>query len=204
MLYGDLAAHGADVYNLPFDVYARDIGARFTRVGDDFVIAIPGTRGFVNWLTDLNWLPDLFVPIGPYHSGFGADIVALAPLVRDAIPAGVRPVLVGHSLGGAVAQGVAACLALWGYKPAVLTMGAPRGPVRGNIWFSHLISKCSATVAFERRGDVVPNTPGPILFKHPVAGIPLGEAIDTLDPSINHAVARYVTDIRAAYPTSEI
>jgi pimeloyl-ACP methyl ester carboxylesterase len=102
-----------------------------TQADGTVVVAFRGTvpDDLEDWLRDIDALPER-VPglpaMGWCHAGFLAGGIGLLALFRDHL-AGKRVVLVGHSLGGALAIIVAGLLTAADTPPAlVVTFEAPR------------------------------------------------------------------------------
>jgi len=175
-------------------------------VAADGTTAIVAFRGSV---TVLDWLRDfLFAPVavrahpqlGRCHAGFLNGAESIADAVAGAVDA--RPfVLTGHSLGGALAVGVAGLLICAGVAPdAVVTFGAPRF---GMARFAALLEP------YPVRQYVRGNDPVPVL---PFDVPPEWAFLDTSDPPLRigkaqadrfacHHIDGYVADV-AAYLAS--
>ena len=108
---------------------------QFERSGKShLVFAIRGTRpeyGLADIITDANFSANRLMPqVGPVHSGFYDVYSSLKPTLanaRDEIQAADYVHVVGHSLGGAIANLVAIHIARSaGKKVRLYTFGAPR------------------------------------------------------------------------------
>ena len=166
--------------------------------GDEIAVVIPGTHPdeLLDWLRDLDAWPDWFAGIGPCHSGFASGGLALWARLKAKgdLPAGKRIVYTGHSLGGALAQVLAACHAAEGRSPCrLVTFGAPRVAFGLNFRFGRLVRSALEAVEYRRAGDPVPDVPSRPLFKHPTRGVEIGEA--RADPIENHSIGLYADDL---------
>jgi len=52
-------------------------------------------------------------------------------------------------------------------------------------------------IEYRRAGDIVPDLPGRLLFRHPTPGLHIGKAVATIDPAVNHSIDRYAADLTA-------
>jgi pimeloyl-ACP methyl ester carboxylesterase len=196
----DLALLAKAAYRGPQSVTVGDARACLVPRGDELVVVCPGTHTteIADWIRDLNWWPEWFTAIGPCHRGFGSGAVALWTRIRRELPAGGRVIYCGHSLGGALAQGLAALHAAEGRQPfRLVTFGAPRMPIAGNWAMTHLARLGLEAVEYRRAGDIVPNLPSRLLFRHPTAGFLIGAAVAAFDPAVNHSIDRYAADLAA-------
>jgi hypothetical protein len=198
----------AATYLLPATLPVPASGAyvRITTAADG-VTSIVAFRGSV---TVLDWLRDFFFApvavrahpqLGRCHAGFLDGAESSADAVADAVRAGPF-VLTGHSLGGALAAGVAGLLICAGLAPeAVVTFGAPRF---GMARFAALL-KPYAVRQYVRGNDPVPTVP----FDVP----PDWAFLDSRDPPLRvgkaqadrfacHHIEGYVADV-AAYLTDQ-
>jgi hypothetical protein len=177
-----------------------DIRAVGTQVGDEFVVAIPGTTDLQGWLDDFSIWPRVFPTIGTYHEGFGKWGLALAQLVLPAVGASGRLVIAGHSLGGALALVLAACSAARKRPPArVLTFGCPRGAFMGNMVAGPLVRSALEAVEYRNWGDPIPDVPPWPTWKHAVKGTMLGAPIHDLAGSMqDHAIQLYSAHLKGA------
>ena len=108
--------------------WAGELSALYTIAGDRRVIAIPGTKREIGeWLRDFDAWPVWDSALGICHRGFrdGAwGLWRLSPLA-DADFYGA--IIVGHSLGGALALLLGGILMAERITPAaIVTFGAPR------------------------------------------------------------------------------
>lgn len=156
-------------------------------------------------VTPLDWARDFFFApvevrdhpqLGRCHAGFLNDAESIVDAVEHTISASPF-VLTGHSLGGALAVGVAALLVCAGIEPdAVVTFGAPRV---GMARFAALL-KDYPVRQYVRGNDPVPTVPWDVP--------PEWAFLDTRDPPIRigvaqadrfacHHIGGYVDDVTA-------
>ena len=164
----------------------------------EVVVVMPGTHPSdpLDWLRDLAAWPAWVSGIGPLHSGFGGGAASLWPkLVKDLPPYGLIT-YTGHSLGGALAQGVAAIHARrWhDVQFRFVTFGAPRISFL-NAWFGRLARSGVEAVEYQRSGDIVPDVPLRPLYRNPTKPLAIGASCG--DFVENHSVALYAADIAA-------
>jgi len=177
-----------------------DIRAVGTQVGDEFVVACPGTTDLAGWLKDFSAWPKSFPLIGTYHEGFGMWGLKLGDLALKDLPTTGRVVFAGHSLGAQLAQVLAACYAsLTGRKARVVTFGCPRGAFMGNITAGALVRSGLEAVSYRNAGDPVCEVPPWPMWKHNVRLTDLGDHVHALAPAMSdHAIALYQTNVRLA------
>ena len=177
-----------------------DVRAVRTKIGDETVVAIPGTVNIEQWLIDFSAWPKSFPYIGTYHEGFGLWGLKLAELVLPALPASGRVVLAGHSLGAELAQVSAAAYASAKGKIApmrVVTFGCPRGAFIGNITAGGLVRSGLEAVSYRNAGDPVCEVPPWPMWKHNVRLTTIGAPIHAQAPSMaDHAIALYLTNLK--------
>ena len=179
---------GTAALDVQFDLLPR---------GGELVVAIPGTdpASVLDWIRDFRTLPRWIPGLGLVHSGFGGGAAALWPLLDARMRRSGRVVYTGHSLGGAVAQCLAALHAR--YRPSqpfrLVTFGAPRlaflNPSPGR-WIAYGLE----AVAYARAGDIVPDVPMRPLYWHPTRPTRIGVASGTFVD--NHSIARYAADLK--------
>jgi hypothetical protein len=163
------------------------------------IVAFRGSETAEDWVRDfLAWPVDdrAHPQLGLCHAGFLDAALSVVAAVRD-VTKGLPWYVTGHSLGGAIAQGVGALLICARVPPeAVVTFGAPRF---GMEKFANVLQ--SVPVRLYRRGnDVVPTVPWdvPPLLCFLDAHAPLiviGQA--QRNPFACHAIQGYVDDVRA-------
>lgn len=167
------------IYNSPATLPIPITGA-YVRVTS----ASDGTTKIVTFrgsITVEDWVRDFFgVPVsirnhpqlGRCHAGFLDAAQSIAANVADSVGSS-RFILTGHSLGGAVAVGVAGLLVCSGIEPsAVVTFGAPRF---GMMKFVALLASYGVR-QYVRGTDLVPDLPEYMP--------PLFPFMDTRDPRI--------------------
>jgi hypothetical protein len=180
-------------------VVALDVQYDLLPRGDELIVAIPGTdpESVLDWVRDFRTFPKWLCGLGPVHSGFGGGAAALWPGLDRNMRRTGHIVYAGHSLGGAVAQALAALHAR--HRPEqpfrLVTFGAPRLAFL-NPWPGRLVRRGLEAVAYQRAGDVVPDVPLRPLYMHPTRPVRIGAASGSLIE--NHSIARYAADLRAA------
>lgn len=186
----ELAGLAAGAYAVPASYAAGDVAA--VRTGN--VVAFRGTRpdALADWLRDLDAVPVYDQVLGYCHRGFIDGARATLPLILAdrAVPL----LLVGHSLGGALAL-LTAALLLAERRPVlgVATFGAPRaagGRLRAALM--------ETTVRQYRHGDdPVTEVPFlPLVFEHPTQLIAIGQP--SVDPLTDHAISGYLAALAPA------
>jgi len=173
-------------------VAGDDIRAVGSQQGDEYVVAVPGTTDLQGWLDDFSFWPTAFPMIGPYHDGFGKWGLALAAMVLPALPAIGRVVFAGHSLGGQLAQVMAAIYHSKTTRQArVVVFGCPRGALMTNIVAGPLVRAGLEAIEYRNAGDPVPETPPWPMWKHNAKGVDIGA------PSLGaHAMALYLGNLQ--------
>lgn len=183
---------------------ADEFRATLTPSAGGPIIAFRGSSEEREWIMDVLGLPLLakgmaklrhlsnskFAPLGVVHTGFMIGAEALYPSIKLALDGGPAPVLVGHSLGGALACLVGAMLALDGRPPLeIVTFGAPRvGTTTYQAQFANL------EVRQYRNGvDIVPMMPGS--YQHAREPIPLLVPPHARDPLLNHRIDEYIRSL---------
>jgi triacylglycerol lipase len=126
----------------------------FTVVGN--VLSFRGSDDLGDWIKDLE-LYEIKQHVeypGLVHDGFATRLALLWPRIISKIPQNGDLVIVGHSLGGALATLASVRLKDAGYATTVFTFGSPRV---GNSVFSAAY-KCDH-FRFVNRADIVPHLP---------------------------------------------
>jgi hypothetical protein len=181
-------------------VVALDVRAALLPREEELVVVMPGTHpdDALDWLRDLWAWPGPIAGLGLLHSGFGEGGAALWHRERRNLRERGLISYVGHSLGGALAQVMAAHHAL--DRPMqpfrIVSFGAPRVAFMANRRFGRLVRSALEAVEYRRAGDPVPDAPPWPLFRHPSAGVRLGSPLP--DPIANHSIAHYAADLAAA------
>jgi hypothetical protein len=146
---------------------------------------IPGTRlCLADIMDDISFFPSLTRRLGVVPRGF---YQATRDLIAERIwwPEIANSVIVGHSLGGAVALMLAALGVHRNARPAlVLTFGAPRVGFRK---ISNLLSRVFV-IQYKLGNDPVPDLPP--LYQHPRSLIHLGGPC--IDPFECHKLGSYI------------
>ncbi len=213
--HADLAVLAGNSYSgVQSGTVSLDVHYDLIKRGDEVVVVMPGTHPSdpLDWLRDLDTWPSWFAGIGLLHSGFGEGAEALWPKLAKVLPTSGLITYTGHSLGGTLAQGLAAIHAREGHGSSFrfVTFGAPRISFL-NPWFGHLARSGTEGIEYARRGDVVPDVPLRPLYGHPTRPTALGTAIDQLSMwdlfadfveipatvAANHSIALYASDLKA-------
>jgi hypothetical protein len=179
----------------------NDVRAVGTKVGDEFVVAIPGTVNLAQWMIDFSIWPQSYPIIGTYHEGFGLWGLKLAEQVLPGLPPSGRVVFAGHSLGAQLAQVAAACCAAKNGKHPpmrVVTFGCPRGAFMGNLTAPGLIRTALEAVSYHNCGDPICEVPPLPMWKHNVSLTTIGSPIHAQAPSMaDHTIALYLSNLKA-------
>jgi hypothetical protein len=185
--------------------FVRAVG---TKIGDEFVVAVPGTVNLAQWMIDFSIWPKPFPYIGTYHEGFGLWGLKLAELVLKDLPAHGRIVFSGHSLGAQLAQVLAAVFASLRGRTApmrVVTFGCPRGAFMGNLTAGSLVRSALEAVSYRNAGDPICEVPPLPLWKHNVSLTEIGAPVHALAPSMfDHSITLYGSNVRAVEKLSSM
>ena len=199
---------GRAAFDCEYDLLPRGV--------DELVVVMPGTHPAdpLDWLRDISAAPHWVPGVGPVHGGFGRGGEALYGKVAPTIAGDPRLIsIVGHSLGGALAQMLGALFAARqpGRKFRVVTLGAPRVGFL-NPWLGHLLRQGVEAVEYARAGDIVPELPMGPPFNHPTRRRRIGEAVAGTAKALalfdavarigreipaNHSIQRYRDDLAA-------
>ena len=168
--------------------FAGELSALYTIADGRRVIAIPGTKREIGeWLRDFDAWPVWDRWLGVCHRGFrdGAwELWRRSPLASVDFGGAI---IVGHSLGGALALLLAGILVAERTPPAaVVTFGAPRC---GSWKLRRLLSPI-AVRSYRNGDDPVPDVPWlPGVYLHPRRQIEIGTP--ALDPIADHHIGAY-------------
>ena len=188
--------------------WAAELSALYTLADGRRVIAIPGTKREIGeWLRDFDAWPVWDGDLGICHRGFrdGAwELWRRSPLslrglgrppgsqerrpALNSVDFGGGAIVVGHSLGGALALLLAGILVARRTPPAaVVTFGAPRC---GSWKLRRLLSPI-AVRSYRNGDDPVPDVPWlPGVYLHPRRQIEIGTPAD--DPLADHHIGAYL------------
>ncbi len=194
----DLALIAGRVYKGPWSgLTALDVKYDLLPRADELVVAIPGTdpTNALDLIRDARALPSWIAGLGAMHSGFGKGGAALWPILDKRMRRDGLITYVGHSLGAAMAEVVAALHAV--HRPAqpfrVVVFGCPRLAWL-NPHFRRLLRRSVEQIEYRNAGDPVTTVPGRVLgYLHGADGPTLGAAL--ADPLANHAVALYAARV---------
>jgi len=203
-----LAQACADTYNLPATLPIPITGtdARIATAADGIIIvAFRGSVTAEDWARDFIVAPitDRDHPqLGPCHAGFLDGAQSIVGEVADAVTD--KPwIVTGHSLGGALALGVAALMVCASKPPlAFVTFGAPHF---GGDQFVNWLMRVAGR-QYRRGNDPVPLIPfdAPPLFRFLDARAPL---IEVGQPERDmfkcHAIVGYCADVAALEATAK-
>ncbi len=183
-----LAAIAAEAYGAAPSWCAGDVHALAVNRADFPIIAVRGTTADpADWLRDLSALPERDPDLGWCHRGFldGARALSGAIMASGADLRGA--ILVGHSMGGAIALLLAGMLIARNVPVrAVVAFGAPRC----GSWKLRRVLRRIPLRLYRNGDDPVPDVPFlPGFYVHPCALIAVGEP--ALDPIADHAIASY-------------
>jgi hypothetical protein len=217
----DLAGMCNEVYTDANPTLGDPGGVRmyFRPRANEFVVCFAGTPvsgqdEIAAWMRDFDAWPWWYYGLGVLHKGFGNGTTEAWAQIHRQLPSSPFYTFVGHSLGGALATGVAACYASRpSHQPfRLITFGCPRMVAWGNNRFMRLVEQATVARWYQRAGDPVPHVPFSRLFGWPwyknwdyriTIGEPLpGSDIDLplwpLDPKNdqNHNILQYQKDLR--------
>jgi hypothetical protein len=118
MTHRDYAILAQEAYSAPPDIGKEDSASRaIVRETDaGLVVAFPGSNNLPCWVADLDAMPMDVAGMGSVHRGFYEAWQAISVDVLAAID-GRPAILVGHSLGGAIALLAAAAMTVGGNAP---------------------------------------------------------------------------------------
>lgn len=185
--------YASEAYSAPPDIVAGDVQAILRDLGYAMVVGFKGTdpANIRDWIRDLDALPIYHSQLGYCHRGFLTGAEAALPLLLAKLPKDKPVLLIGHSLGGALAIDTTALLVLAGITPLqCTTFGAPRTAIGAEL------------------GQVIAQVPGDRWDdgNDPVPGLPPGFAHDRkltqigtqmLDPIDAHMLDRYQKELVA-------
>ena len=201
LTYSAICELVAESYHVPATWQCgNDVRAVGTQVGDEFVVAVPGTQNLAQWLIDFSAWPKPCPYIGTYHEGFGLWGLKLCDLVLKDVPSTGRVVFAGHSLGAQLAQVLAAVYAsVKGKAPPmrVVTVGCPRGAFMGNLTAGGLVRSGLEAMSFRNFGDPVCEVPPWLIWKHNVSLTTLGDRlVENVPTMADHSVALYLSRLK--------
>lgn len=162
-----------------------------------YIIAIRGTASLDDWKQNLRVLPSRFerVPGCSVHRGFELQWENVRESVVAAlalIPNGADITIIGHSLGGAMAQigvvDVATNFTERKFGISLFTVAAPRA---GTWWFAKLAEKLvTRALRVTNNGDVVPLSP-PWWLGYAHAGRHV-EVSGMVEGKLHHSLEAYI------------
>ena len=215
----DLAAICAEVYTDPNPSIGDPGGVRMylRPQADELVVCFAGTPvtgqdAIAAWMRDFDAWPQWFHGLGVLHRGFGEGALEAWAQLHRRLPTAPVYTFTGHSLGGALACGAAACYASANPRGLfrLTTFGCPRMVFWGNGRFTRLIGQAYAPPRFYQRAcDPVPHVPFKRLlwinwYQDWWLRIPIGEPLPGSDPAWldpaandqNHNIVLYEQDLR--------
>lgn len=185
----DLCVLASAAYTTDPTWHSSTVHACRTDAGPVTVVAFRGSASFMDWWTDLQFMPvrcRTCPKLGAMPSGFADSVDSVYDAIRRDL--GERQyLLTGHSLGGAQAQIFAARATLDGHPPRrLVTYGAPRvGDLKGVI-------AMMPGLDYRNQRDPVPDVP--LGYAHPRLVRQLGVLSIFSDPIAidDHLVAHYL------------
>ncbi|MGD0639856.1 MAG: hypothetical protein ABSC22_03825 [Roseiarcus sp.] len=194
----DLATLAAAAYTEPgSDIAALAVKGDLLPRDGELVVAAPGTdpTNALDLIRDARALPSWIPGLGMMHSGFGKGGAALWAKIDRLMRREGLITYVGHSLGGALAEVLAAHHAI--HRPRqpfrVIVFGCPRLAWL-NPYFRRLLRSGLEHIEYRNAGDPVTFVPIRAMgYLHGADGRTLGAARP--DPLANHAVELYVERI---------
>jgi hypothetical protein len=175
---------------------ALDVRVDFVPRGEEIVVVMPGTHPLdaLDWARDLFAWPVGIAGIGLVHAGFGQGALEAWGIVDRELRRDGLATYAGHSLGGAMAVGLAALHAI--HRPQqpfrLVTFGAPRVGFAAP-WLRWRLRSAVEALQYARAGDIVPNVPmRPYL--HGGRRVALGASAG--DFIANHAIKLYQSDLK--------
>lgn len=164
---------------------------------DETLVIVPGTTDLEGWLRDFSSWPQDFGEIGYCHEGFGSGGRKLWEAIQKPMYRG-RITFVGHSLGAAVAQVLAAYAAVEHRYPfRLVTWGTPRVPFCTNFTFAKLLREAEYRQNYHNDGDPISDVPFRPVFKTAVARTVIGKNVGGVDPMANHSIDLYASNTPA-------
>lgn len=185
----DYALLAQEAYSAKPDIGIADSASRaiVRHTSDGLCIAFPGTDNVEGWLADLNAIPEDVAGVGEVHHGFWNAWQAIAVPVTSVID--TQPVvLVGHSLGAAIAIMAAVTLTLAG-KPPVSVYGFEPPRVSPGIGIRTLLEHVPVHL-YKNGNDVVPDVP--LGWNHAALVTHIGKAALPIPNVQDHMIARVI------------
>ena len=185
-----LAACAAAAYVAVPRWFRDDVHACASAEGTATIVAFRGTQDVRDWLRDFDALPCEDPDLGFCHAGFLSGVIGVEGQMRQDLRS-CRPIVTGHSLGGALALIFAPKLIAAGQPPqAVVTFGAPRP---GFAKLRQVLSAVTELRLYRCGADPVPEVPE---WPYVDAGPRVEIGKPTLDPFADHAIAGYIAVLR--------
>ena len=157
-----------EVDNTLLTIYANE---------DRRIMSFRGTDDPEDWMENLLMAPErthkgrIYESMRPFvpsvepkvHGGFYKAYKRLQPALRDLVDEyhedGLRWIVTGHSLGGALAN--IACMSMrWERQPDLVTFGSPRWGNQHACWICS--QKTRIMLRFTNNNDIVPMLPAPV------------------------------------------
>jgi hypothetical protein len=194
--YPQLVQLVANSYNLTPDVQVADnVRCSYTNRDDEFVISIPGTTDIAGWIRDFSAWPKWINGLGIIHEGFGSGGQKLWNRVRYDLPHPKMISVVGHSLGGALAQVLCVYMAKnTNLVFRCVTVGSPRVAFKTNWSFHHNINKYKNVKLFGNVGDPITRVPTLPPYSFSTKLIEIGSDPDPISMN-NHNINLYISNL---------
>jgi len=188
-----------EAYQVEPDYALGSFRAIFRLRPEGLVIAIRGTDDGETAVTDIAAMPWPIRGLGAVHLGFWEASTHAYLDMRLRARQADHVIITGHSLGGALALLIAAELVMDGIVPEVITFGAPRVSIGGQM--AQLFAHVSLMPQMYRHGcDIVPMLPPQELgWVHPAPLIPIGAVgHDVVREIEDHAISKYIAVLEAS------
>ncbi len=190
MAYGNVHWTPTAKISIPWNrwVTVDDVVGAVWSSPDASILALRGTIDMDDFIRDIDAVPITVPGLGNVHGGFweglGDFLDEVLPLLRGKV------VITGHSLGASRAVLLGAKLCLIGYPPAQILGFEPAKVSTDSVLGDLLASKMVQIVLTKNGGDLVPDLPDGLDYRHPVPLDRIG--VPTLPNLVDHEIANVI------------